>query len=84
MTGADGGAGPGVRPGWQRDVALSFAGARRGYAGQVAGGRVRPAGLGEAAALAAAPAPRTVVWLDGLPRYLGGECGLTGGVVAAG
>ena len=36
MTGAGGGAGPGARPGWERDVALSFAGAQRDYVGQVA------------------------------------------------
>src|SRR5260370_22811589 len=36
MTGADGGAGPGSRPGWRWDVALSFAGAQRDYVGQVA------------------------------------------------
>src|SRR5262249_13249644 len=37
-----------------------------------------PAGV---AALAEAPAPRTVVWLDELQRYLDGEHGLTGAVV---
>ena len=36
MTGADGGGGPGARPGWQWDVALSFAAAQRGYVEQVA------------------------------------------------
>ena len=36
MTGADGGAGPGARPGWRWDVALSFAGAQRDYVEQVA------------------------------------------------
>ena len=36
MTGADGGAGPGARPGWRWDVALSFAGAQRDYVRQVA------------------------------------------------
>jgi len=36
MAGADGGAGPGARPGWRWDVALSFAGAQRDYVGQVA------------------------------------------------
>ena len=36
MTGADGGAGPGARPGRRWDVALSFAGAQRDYVGQVA------------------------------------------------
>src|SRR5215472_13486117 len=37
MTDADGGAGPGVFPGWRWDVALSFAGAQRPYVEQVAG-----------------------------------------------
>ena len=37
MTGADGGAGPGARPGRRWDVALSFAGAQRDYVGRVAG-----------------------------------------------
>ena len=36
MAGASGGAGPGARPGWQWDVALSFAGAQRDYVQQVA------------------------------------------------
>jgi hypothetical protein len=36
MTGADGGAVPGARPGRRWDVALSFAGAQRDYVGQVA------------------------------------------------
>ena len=36
MTGAGGGAGPDARPGWQWDVALSFAGAQRPYVEQVA------------------------------------------------
>jgi hypothetical protein len=36
MTGADGGAKPGARPGWRWDVALSFAGAQRDYVEQVA------------------------------------------------
>ena len=36
MTGTDGGADPGTRPGWRWDVALSFAGAQRGYVEQVA------------------------------------------------
>ena len=40
---------------------------------------VHPAGPAEVAALAAAPPPRTVVWLDELQRYLDGEHGLTGG-----
>ena len=44
---------------------------------------VHPAGPAEVAALAAAPTPRTVVWLDELQRYLDGEHGLTGGVVRA-
>ena len=42
---------------------------------------VHPAGPAEVAALAAAPPPRTVVWLDELQGYLDGEHGLTGGVV---
>jgi hypothetical protein len=44
---------------------------------------VHPAGPAEVAALAAAPSPRTVVWLDELQRYLDGEHGLNGGVVRA-
>ena len=40
---------------------------------------VHPAKPGEIAA--AAPTPRTVVWLDELQRYLDGEHGLTGGVI---
>ena len=36
MEEADGGAGPGARPGWRWDVALSFAGAQRDYVEQVA------------------------------------------------
>jgi hypothetical protein len=36
MTGADGGAGLDVLPGWRWDVALSFASAQRDYVGQVA------------------------------------------------
>ena len=44
---------------------------------------VHPAGPAEVAALAQAPSPRTVVWLDELQRYLDGEHGLTGGVVRA-
>ena len=44
---------------------------------------VHPAGAAEVAALAQAPMPRTVVWLDELQRYLGGEHGLTGGVMRA-
>ena len=44
---------------------------------------VHPAGPAEVAALAQAPPPRTVVWLDELQRYLDGEHGLTGGVVRA-
>jgi hypothetical protein len=42
---------------------------------------VHPAGPEEVAALAQAPPPRTVVWLDELQRYLDGEHGLTGGVI---
>jgi hypothetical protein len=44
---------------------------------------VHPAGPAEISALAAAPPPRMVVWLDELQRYLDGEHGLTGGVVRA-
>ena len=44
---------------------------------------VHPAGPGEVAALATAPAPRTVVWLDELQRYLDGAHGLTGAEVRA-
>ena len=44
---------------------------------------VHPADPAEVAALAPAPSPRTVVWLDELQRYLDGEHGLTGGVVRA-
>ena len=44
---------------------------------------VHPAGPDQVAALAAAPPPRVVVWLDELQRYLDGEHGLTGGVVRA-
>jgi hypothetical protein len=44
---------------------------------------VHPAGPGEVAALAAAPARRMVVWLDDLQRYMDGEDGLSGGVVRA-
>ena len=44
---------------------------------------VHPGGPGEVAALAAAPPGRVVVWLDELQRYLGGEHGLTGGIVRA-
>ena len=36
MAGASGSAGPGPRPGWRWDVALSFAGAQRDYVEQVA------------------------------------------------
>jgi hypothetical protein len=42
---------------------------------------VHLAGPAEVSALAQAPPPRTVVWLDELQRYLDGEYGLTGGVV---
>ena len=44
---------------------------------------VHPAGPAEVTALAQAPPPRTVVWLDELQRYLDGEHGLTGAVVRA-
>ncbi len=44
---------------------------------------VHPAGPGDVAALAQTSAPRTVVWLDELQRYLDGEHGLTGAVVRA-
>ena len=44
---------------------------------------VHPAGSAEVAALAQAPKPRTVVWLDELQRYLDAEHGLTGGVIRA-
>jgi thioredoxin-like negative regulator of GroEL len=44
---------------------------------------VHPAGPAEVNALAQAPSPRTVVWLDELQRYLDGEHGLTGAVVRA-
>ena len=44
---------------------------------------VHPAGPDQVTALAQAPPPRTVVWLDELQRYLDGEDGLTGGVVRA-
>jgi TPR repeat protein len=44
---------------------------------------VHPAGADEVAALAQAPPPRTVLWLDELQRYLDGHRGLTGGVVRA-
>jgi hypothetical protein len=36
MTAVSGGADPGARPGWRWGVALSFAGAQRGYVEQVA------------------------------------------------
>ena len=42
---------------------------------------VHPAGPAEVAALAAAPTPQTVLWLDELQRYLDGEHGLTGALV---
>jgi len=42
---------------------------------------VHPAGPRQVAALAAAPVPRTVVWLDELQRCLDGEHGLTCAVV---
>ena len=44
---------------------------------------VHPAGPAEVAALAQAPAPQTVVWLDELQRYLDGEHGLTADVMQA-
>ena len=44
---------------------------------------VHPAGPAEVTALAQAPPPRTVVWLDELQRYLDGEHGLTGGLIRA-
>jgi hypothetical protein len=44
---------------------------------------VHPAGPDHVAALARAPSPRTVVWLDELQRFLDGEHGLTGAVVRA-
>ena len=50
------------------------------YRVPVAGAPGRP---GKVAALAQAPPPRTVVWLDGLRRCLDGEYGPTGGVVRA-
>ena len=42
---------------------------------------VHPAGPDQVAEVAAAPPPRTVVWLDELQRYLDGEHGLTGAVL---
>jgi hypothetical protein len=42
---------------------------------------VNPAGPAEVTALAQAPPPRTVVWLDELQRYLDGEHGLTSAAV---
>ncbi len=44
---------------------------------------VHPAGPTEVTALAQAPPPRTVVWLDELQRYLDGDNGLTGATVRA-
>ena len=44
---------------------------------------VHPAEADEVAALARAPMPQTVVWLDELQRFLDGERGLTGGAVRA-
>ena len=44
---------------------------------------VHPAGPAEVSALAQAPSPRTVVWLDELQRYLDGDHELTGSVVRA-
>jgi hypothetical protein len=42
---------------------------------------VHPAGPRDVAARAQTPLPRTVMWLDELQRYLGGEHGLTGAVL---
>jgi hypothetical protein len=42
---------------------------------------VHPDGPGEVAALALAPSPQMVVWLDKLQRHLDGERGLTGATV---
>ncbi len=42
---------------------------------------VHPPGAAEVTALAQAPPPRTVVWLDELQRYLDGDHGLTGAAV---
>ena len=42
---------------------------------------VHPVGPGEVAVLAPTLTPRTVIWLDELQRYLGGEHGLTGPVI---
>jgi hypothetical protein len=44
---------------------------------------VHPAGPTEVTAMAQAPPPRTVVWLDELQRYLDGEHGLAGAAVRA-
>ena len=44
---------------------------------------VHPGGPDQVDALAKAPSPRTVVWLDELQRYLDDEHGLTGGLVRA-
>ena len=44
---------------------------------------VHPAGPTEVTAMAQAPPPRTVVWLDELQRYLEGEHGLTSAAVRA-
>jgi TIR domain len=44
---------------------------------------VHPTDPDQIAALATAPVPQTVVWLDELQRYLDGEHGLTGAVVQA-
>jgi hypothetical protein len=46
-------------------------------------GLVCPSGPGDVAALAASPAPRTVIWLDELQNYLDGEAGLDGDVMRA-
>lgn len=42
---------------------------------------VHPESAGQVRALASAPSPRTVVWLDELQRYLNDEKGLTAGTV---
>jgi tetratricopeptide (TPR) repeat protein len=44
---------------------------------------VHPAGPAEVRALAAAPAPKTVVWLDELTSYLGGTNGLRASTIRA-
>ena len=44
---------------------------------------LHPADPGELRAFAAAPTPRTIVWLDEIQRYLDGEHGLTAATVRA-